>query len=197
MPKLVYETNISLDGFMMAANVSAAAPLGEGGERLHEWGMGRDIDPRNRELLARLVESVGAHICGRTMYDASLPWWGPDGPTGSLRQPVFVVTHRRPDDPPAGGVYVFVTDGIESALQQATAAADGRDVAVSGKDVAEQFIRAGLVDELSIHVVPVLFGSGTRVLEHVTDEHVELEIVEVTDTPTVTHLRYRIANRRP
>jgi dihydrofolate reductase len=194
MTKVIYDVSISLDGFMTASNIHAEEPLGEGGQRLHEWVL--SSDPRNRELLARAEEAAGAHICGRRMYDASLPWWGADGPTGSSRQPVFVVTHSQPENPPAGSVYTVVTDGIESALQQAKAAAGGKAVAVSGADVGQQFIRAGLVDEFSVHFVPVLFGSGTRMFERITDEHIQLEVAEVIDTPTATHVRYRIVNRR-
>jgi dihydrofolate reductase len=120
-------TSISLDGFMNAANVRPEEPLGVGGERLHEWAMGGD--ERGRELLAGAVAALGAVIAGRRTYDLSVPWWGADGPTGAARRPVFVVTHAAPAESPEGGVYSFVTDGIESALRRAKAAAGDGDVA--------------------------------------------------------------------
>jgi dihydrofolate reductase len=183
---------MSLDGFITASNLSAAEPLGAGGEQLHDWAVS---DDRNRELLARQVESAGAIICGRRTYDDSVPWWGADGPTGATRLPLFVVTHHQPKNSPAGGVYTFVTDGIESALRQAKAAAGDKDVAVAGAAVGRQLIEAGLLDEVLLHIVPVLFGDGTR-LQLVTGEHIQLKVAEVIDTPMATHVRYRIVNQR-
>jgi dihydrofolate reductase len=102
-------------------------------------------------------------------------------------------THSEPDDVPAGGVYTFVTDGIESALQQAKEAAGAKDVAVmGGADIGQQFIKAGLVDEIGIHLVPVLFGSGLRMFEHIGDQHIHLESIETINSPAATHLRYRV-----
>lgn len=150
-------------------------------------------DDRDYEVLAQGVASAGAVIAGRRTYDASLPWWGADGPTGSARLPLFVLTHREPDDQPAGGVYRFVTDGLQAALQQARAAASDKNVVImGGAEVGQQFIKAGLVDEIQIHLVPVLFGSGTRMFEHIGDRHIELEVTEIVDTLAATHVRYRI-----
>ena len=123
-----------------------------------------------------------------------MPGWGADGPTGSARVPVFVVSHSVPDDTPAGGVYSFVTDGIESALEQARATAAGKDITVmGGAQTGQQFIAAGLVDELSLHVVPVFLGAGTRMFENLGDAQIELEPLATTQTPRATHLRLRIA----
>jgi dihydrofolate reductase len=106
---------------------------------------------------------------------------------------VFVVTHAEPEEAPEGGVYTFVTEGIESALEQAKAAAGDRDVALmGGADIGQQYIRAGLVDEISIHLVPVLLGSGTRMFEHLGSEHIQLESAGVIETPEATHLRFRV-----
>lgn len=133
-------------------------------------------------------------IAGRRTYDDSLPWWGPDGPTGPARLPVFVVSHSVPDETPAGGVYTFVTGGIESALEQARAGAGDKDVTVmGGARTGQQFLAAGLVDELSLHVVPVLFGTGTRMFENLGDAHITLEPLATIQTPRATHLRLRIA----
>jgi dihydrofolate reductase len=106
---------------------------------------------------------------------------------------VFVVTHEAPDAVPEGGVYTFVTDGIESALEQAKAAAGDKNVAVmGGAEVGRQYIAAGLVDEIGVHLVPVLFEAGTRMFEHLGGEHIQLETIEVIETRAATHLRYRI-----
>ena len=106
---------------------------------------------------------------------------------------MFVITHAKAEDAPEGGVYTFVTDGIESPLEQAKAAAGNRGIAVmGGADIGQKYIRAGLVDEISIHLVPVLFGGGTRMFEHLGGEHIQLETVEVIENPAATHLPFRI-----
>jgi dihydrofolate reductase len=192
MGKVVFDISVSLDGFMTAANRRPQEPMGDGGQRLHEWAFGDDR--RDREVLTSGVAGTGAVIAGRRTYDDSVPWWGADGPTGPARVPVFVLSHDVPADTPAGGVYTFVTGGIEDALEQARAAAGNKDVTVmGGAETGQQYIRAGLVDELSIHLVPVLFGSGTRMFENLGDQHLQLEHAGVTQTAAATHLRFRIA----
>jgi dihydrofolate reductase len=114
MTKVIFDMCMSLDGFVKASNATPEQPLGDG-ERLHEWGFGED--ERDREVLAGGVEDSGAIIAGRRTYDDSLPWWGADGPHPPTR--VFVLTHEAPDAVPEGIVYTLVTDGIESALEQA------------------------------------------------------------------------------
>ncbi len=190
MGKVIWDMSISLDGFVKASNATPEHPLGEGGERLHEWVFGED--DRDREVLARGGESLGALICGRRTYDDSIRFWGSDGPTGAARLPLFVVTHQAPDAVLEGSVYTFVTDGIESALEQAKATAGDKSVAISGADVGQQLIQAGLVDEIGVHLVPVLFGGGTRMFEHLGGEHIQLETIEVIETAAATHLRFRI-----
>jgi dihydrofolate reductase len=191
MGTVIFDTSMSLDGFMTAANRTPEEPTGAGGQVLTEWAM--DSDERNRRYLADAVEGLGAVIAGRITYDTSLPWWGPDGPSGNARRPVFVVTHQAPETNPEGGVYNFVTDGIESALEQAkTAAGDKVVVVMGGASLGQQYIAAGLVDEIQIHLVPVIFGSGTRMFENLGDAHLSLEPTEVLETPLATHIRYRI-----
>jgi len=190
MTKVIFDISMSLDGFVTASNVRPEEPMGDGGQRLHEWAFGED--ERNRELLAEAVDAAGAVIAGRRTYDISVPWWGADGPTGPARVPMFVVSNSEPEEVPEGGVYTFV-DGIERALEQAKAAAGDQDVAVmGGADIGQQYIRAGLVDEISIHFVPVLFGGGTRMFEHLGSEHIQLETAGVIETPAATHLRFRV-----
>jgi dihydrofolate reductase len=179
---------------MTAANRRPEEPMGDGGERLHEWAFGGD--PRDREVLTGGVTSIGAVIAGRRTYDDSVPWWGADGPTGPARVPVFVISHDVPEDTPEGGVYTFVTGGIERALEQAKATAGEKGVTVmGGADTGQQYLRAGLLDELSIHLIPVLFGSGTRMFDHLDGRHVELEPGETIQTPAATHLRYRVVRK--
>jgi dihydrofolate reductase len=191
MGKVIFAISMSLDGFITAADQTPDEPMGDGGERLHEWAFGSD--ETNRRFLDGAVEGLGAVIAGRRTYDHSLPWWGADGPTGLARRPLFVVTHEGPAESPAGGVYRFVTDGIESALKQAQAAAGDKDVTVmGGADLGRQYLAAGLVDEIQIHLVPVLFGSGTRMFDDLHKGHIQLEAVDVLPTPSATHLRYRV-----
>jgi dihydrofolate reductase len=150
-------------------------------------------DARGGELLRDAIAGLGASICGRKTYDDSIPYWGADGPSGPAGRPLIVVTHTPPTDVPEDGVYTFVTDGVESALEQAKAAANGGVVSVmGGASLGRQYIAEGLVDEIQIHLVPVLFGDGIRMFDALGGEHVQLEPIEVLDTPVATHLRYRV-----
>ena len=181
---VVFDTSISLDGYMAASGRTADEPLGVGGEQLHEW-------TQDTDYLEEQISKLGAVITGRRNYDDSIRWWGADGPSGPARRPVFVVTHSAPATAPEGGVYRFVTDGIESALSQARAAAgEGVVTVMGGADVARQYLAAGLVDELSIHVVPVLFGSGLPVFQGLDLGHVQLEQMGSRESPQAVHLRY-------
>jgi dihydrofolate reductase len=190
MGNVIFDISMSLDGFMTAADPRPDEPMGDGGQRLVAWAFGDD--ERSREVLERGVAGVGAVIAGRRTYDTSVPWWGADGPTRAARVPVFVLSHGVPDAVPEGGVYTFV-DGIERALEQARAVAGEKYVTVmGGADTGQQFLRAGLVDELSIHLVPILLGDGTRMFENVGGP-IEFEAAEVVHSPAATHLRLRIA----
>ena len=189
MGKVVYDISMSLDGFVSGPNVRLEAGLGDGGERLHDWGF-NSTDPRNRELVEGWV-NTGAIIVGRTTYDLSIPHWGADGPIGSARVPVVVLSHSVPKDVPAGGVYTFV-DSVEAAFEKAKQAAGEKDIGVQGPNTAQQFIKRGLIDEISIHLVPVLFGSGIRLFEHPDGEQVPLETTEVIETKEAIHLRFRV-----
>ena len=191
MSTVVFDISMSLDGFVTAAPQTAEEPLGTGGMDLHAWTV-------DREYLDRAVAGLGAVIAGRTTYDHAIPGWQADGPSGPARRPVFVVTHEAPDPAsvPEGGVYTFVTDGIESALEQARAAAEGRTVTVmGGADLGRQYLAAGLLDELSLHVAPRLFGSGTPLFGGLDVGHVGLELLDCRTAPEAVHLRYRVAGR--
>jgi dihydrofolate reductase len=191
MGNVIFDISMSLDGFMTASNRRPEEPMGDGGQRLHEWAS--DEDERNRKVLEEGIADEGAVIAGRETYDTSVPWWGADGPTGFARRPVFVVTHEAPAESPEGGVYTFVTDGIERALEQAKAAAGDKNVGVmGGASIDQQYIAAGLVDEIQIHLVPVLFGSGTRMFDHLGDDHIRLESAGTVETSAAIHMRFRV-----
>jgi dihydrofolate reductase len=195
---------ISLDGYVAGPNVRVPDnPGGDGGGRLHEWvaglaswrerqGLEGGAHNEDSELIREWFDATGAVVMGRTMFDTGEAFWGEDPP---FRTPVFVLTHRpRPtEQKQAGTSYTFVTDGIDAALTQATAAAGDRNVDIAGgAATVQQYLRAGLIDELHLHVLPVLMGQGLRLFEHLDAEHVELERVHVIDGPHAAHLKYRV-----
>ena len=188
MTQVLIDATMSLDGFMTADNRTAEVPLGAGGEVLTQWAMD---DKAGVELLSKWVGNLGASIAGRVTYDTSLPWWGPNGPSGDARRPLFVVTHEAPPDTLENGVYSFVTDGIDSALARAQAAAGDKDVVVmGGANVGRQFLRAGLIDEVQIHLVPVVLGAGTPMFDDIG--RLELTTLEAVRSEHATHLRFRV-----
>ena len=200
---------ISLDGFVAGPNQSLENPIGEGGMRLHQWmfvteswlaqeGQGGGVRNADSEVLDELVKNVGAYIMGRKMFgggagpwDTSwVGWWGDDPP---YHVPVFVLTHhpRQSLSMRGGTTFNFVTDGFESALRLARTAAGAKDVVVAGgASTIRQYLKAGLLDELYLHIVPVILGAGERLLQDVDDP--TLEPVKVVDSPAVTHIKYRI-----
>ena len=188
MGNVIYDKSMSLDGYIAGANMRVEAGLGDDGERLHDWDF---KDPAGMELVQREVGNLGAVICGRRTYDMSIKYWGTDGPTSEARVPVFVLSHGVPDDVPEGSVYTFVGD-LETALAGARETAGDRNISVMGADTGRQFLDAGVIDEISMHLVPVLFGSGTPLFGGGVDEHVTLEFVGSSESPHAVHLRYRV-----
>ncbi len=211
MPGLTLEITMSLDGFVAGPDQTLEEPLGRGGEQLHDWIVGlaswrerhgleggeRNVDD---EVARETIGKAGAIIMGRKMFSGGAgpweddpnadAWWGDDPP---FEVPVFVLTHHPRDTVTKanGTSYVFVTDGIEAALEQARAAAGDRGVAIAGgADVVQQYLRAGLLDELELHVVPLLLGDGVRLFDGVGD--VKLELTRVESSPKVAHLWYRV-----
>lgn len=189
MTKVIFNISVSLDGFATASDVRPEEPMGDGGQLLHEWAHG--ADERGREVLVDNQRNLGASIAGRRTHDLSLPWWGADGPEGAVRTPTFIVSHSEPKDVPEGGVYTFV-GSPEEALAGATAVAGDKNVDVFSPSIGQQLLRAGHVDKIWLHVVPLLLGSGTRLFEDIGGEHVRLETISVVESPTVTHLRFRV-----
>jgi dihydrofolate reductase len=192
MSKVIFDMSMSLDGYATASGVRPEEPMGDGGQALHRWAFGGD--DRGGEILAESLRRVGATIAGRRTYDLSVPSWGPDGPSGEARIPLFVVSHGRPEQVPEGGLYTFV-GSLEEALDQASAAAGPKDVDIMGADIGQQLLRAGLVDEIHVHLVPVLFGAGIRLFDNLGDDHIELEQTRVIQGSTVTHLQYAVVKR--
>ncbi|WP_226486560.1 dihydrofolate reductase family protein [Streptomyces parvulus] len=194
---------ITLDGYVAGPNVSRDNPGGDGAERIFDWihtlaswrerqGMTGGDENRDSELVREWFDATGAVVMGRTMYDLGEEFWGDNPP---FRTPVFVLTHRpRPTLVKEGGTtFHFVTEGIHSALERAGAAAGDRNVDIGGgADTVRQYLAAGLVDELQLHVVPVLLGGGLRLFEGLGDAgRRDLEQVGAVETPLATHLKYR------
>jgi dihydrofolate reductase len=214
MAKLKLDITMSLDGFVAGPNITLENPLGEGGELLHEWMLGLKAwrEPHgleggeegpDDELVRTSVQRNGAVIMGRHMFSGGSgpweddpkadAWWGDEPP---FHVPVFVLTHheREPLAKKGGTTFFFVTDGIESALEQARAAAGDKDVQVAGgAEVAQQYMKAGLLDEIMLHVSPVLLGDGVRLFKGIGPGEAKLETMEVVESPAVTHIRYRVS----
>ncbi len=188
MSSVRFEISMSLDGYVTASGARPDEPMGDGGQVLHEWAFG--ADERGRDVHADSQDTVGASIAGRRTYDLSIPWWGANGPGAEARTPTIIVSHRVPDDVPDGGVYTFVGSPQE-AVAAATAIAGDRDVDVFSASIGGQLLRAGLVDEVRVHLVPVLLGSGTRLLDD-TGGQIRLQPTSVDEESKATHLRYTV-----
>jgi dihydrofolate reductase len=213
MSKLMFQVAVSLDGFLAGPDQSVENPIGLGGMELHRWMF--DLEAWRREAgeeggavnaSTAVIEegraNVGAYILGRNMFGggpgpwrrdpAWNGWWGVDPP---YHTPVFVLTHhpREPLEMQGGTTFFFVTEGIEDALERARAAAGDRDVRIGGGAHAiQQSLAAGVVDEFELHVVPLLLGSGERLLDHVGG--LRLEQVRAIEAPGVTHIKYRVVH---
>ncbi len=201
MGQVVFEISMSLDGFIAGPNDRPGLGLGEGGERLHQWaydlaswrerhGLAGGQTNRDAELLDEAFRNTGASIVGRRMFDNAEEW----GENPPFDMPVFVLTHQEREPLVKGGTtFTFVTDGIESALAQARAAAGAKNVAIGGgANVAQQYLKAGLLDEIEIHLVPILLGDGIRLFDRLGAAPIELERTRVIASPDVTHLRFRV-----
>ncbi len=211
MSRLRVSITMSLDGYVAGPRQSLENPLGSGGPDLHEWffplkafremhgEQGGDVNASTAVVEERLA-NIGATIMGRNMFgpvrgpwpeDAWRGWWGEDPP---FKRPVFVLTHypREPLQMQGGTVFHFVSDGIESALRQAIDAAQGRDVALAGgASVVNQYLAAGLVDEIDISIAPLILGAGERLFAGL-DGPFKLKQIRAVDAPGVTHIRYSL-----
>lgn len=211
MSKLRFKISMSLDGFVAGPSQSVDNPLGIGGDQLHEWALslavfrtlhgqkGGEVN-ESTPVVEESLANIGATVMGRNMFgghpgpwDARKPWNGWWGVNPPFHHPVFVLTHypREPLELEGGTTFTFVTEGIEKALEQARKAAGGKDVSLAGgARAAQQYLVAGLVDEMEINVVPTLLGSGEWLFDGVGDDLHGLEIVRTVATPKVTHLKF-------
>ena len=195
MPRVKGDISMSLDGFIAGPDDDV--------DRLHEWiyglaswrerhGLSPGEDNPDSDVMEEAFANIGAFVMGRRMFDLGEQPWGEEPP---FHESVFVVTHnaREPLAKPGGTTFYFVTDGVEGALRQARSAAGNKDVSVAGgANVLNQFIQAGLLDELQVHIVPVLLGDGIRLFEDVGPQPIELERTRVIDSLAVTHLRFNL-----
>ena len=211
MSKLRLKISMSLDGFVAGPNQSVENPLGIGGMRIHEWAFaleawraqhgleGGEVN-ESAQVMKESVENLGATIMGRNMFgghpgpwDPNKPWngwWGEDPP---YHHPVFVLTHHPRETLvlEGGNSFTFVTDGIESALEQAQRAARGKDVSLAGgAKAAQQYLKADLVDEMELSIAPTLLGSGDRLFEGLGDNLHGLRLVRTVAAPDVIHLKF-------
>src|ERR687896_1216271 len=202
MGKVSTGLSISLDGFIAGANDGPERPLGEGGERLCAWYSSGDteyrlpgtemvfrVSPQSAELLREAHTKMGAFVTGRRTFDITNGWGG----SPPLGVPTFVLTHTVAQEwVYEGSPFTFVTDGIESAVEQAKALAGEKDVAVGAASIVQQCIRAGLLDEIHIDLVPVLLVGGVRLFDHLGRTPIELKSTRVIEAPSVTHLTFRV-----
>jgi dihydrofolate reductase len=185
MGNVVIDMSMSLDGYIAAPNDVPGQGLGEGGMRLHNRGF--DNPGVFERVFDGLIENTGAVIMGRRTYGNSIPEWGCGGPIGDV--PCFVVTHDPPDS--ASPLFTFVTDGIQSALAKARDVAGDKRIGLMGADVPRQFLAAGLVDEIRIHLVDVLLGGGRRLFDEFP-HRIELEQTGLYEAGGVAHVAYRV-----
>ncbi len=201
MGRILLSMSVSLDGFAAGPDVTAEQPMGRGGERLHEWlfhdGGDRAVAADgvapvgvDAEQIRELYATTGAVVIGKRTFDVGVGLWQ-DTP---FPVPCFVVTHESRDPlKMKSDTFTFVTDGLNSTLRQARQAAGDRSVLVmGGPTTGQQFVRAGLVDEIHVQLVPVFLGTGTRLFDHLDTNHIELERTAVIESPHVTHLRFHV-----
>ena len=192
MQKVTSEISMSLDGFITDPNASVGSPL-EGNDpgRLHDWRFDAKTEI-DAAIVDEIYESTGAVTIGKRMFDVGFEPWGDPPPFG---MPVFVATHeeREPLPMQGGTTYTFVTDGIEAALERARAAAGDKNVGIwGGPNIIRQYLKAGLLDEMQIHLIPVLLGGSIRLFEDFDPEGIELRKTSSIETPGATHLRFEV-----
>jgi dihydrofolate reductase len=189
MTLVICDMSASLDGYVTGPNDSRENPFGDGAGMLHDWLSDAATDD-DRAILKEILDGVGAVVMGRTSFDKNEGdgGWADGGPAGDV--PCFVVTHTRPaaSHPP---VFTFVTDGVRSAIEQAKEAAAGKVVLLHGATVMQQGLPLGLVDEIRVHVIPVLLGGGTPLFGQL-DAAITLDRTRVLVTPAATHLVFRV-----
>jgi len=206
MSKVFFDVGVSVDGFIAGANRGPNNPLGDGGVGIHRWafetayflerlGLSGGSASPDDQLVKQVFERAGAYVMGRRMFDEGELGW-PENPP--FRAPVFVLTHsaREPWHRNGGTTFYFVSDGVESALEQAMAAASGHDVRVcGGAQTIRQYIDAGVVDEFTIHVGAVILGAGLRLMEQLSPAKFKFEQRHVGHSALATHINYRVVRK--
>ncbi len=189
MGKVIIDITMSLDGFVTAPNDGPGNGLGDGGQVLHEWAF-HPTEADKQLLFEEPMQTQGSCVLGRRTFDISEEEWADNPPFGPGQ--VFVLTHHPHQTITRGATtFVFVTDGMESALKQAQTAAGDKNVSLMGANISQQYLKAGLVDELEIHVANLLLGAGRPLFANI-GEAIKLERIRAIPTPAVTHLRYRV-----
>jgi len=206
MSKVFVDMGISLDGFIAGPNGGQKNPLGDNGLKIHEWmfnqksfrshlGMeGGETNNADNDIIENIFNRIGANIMCKKMFIEGEADWPEKAP---FNCPVYVLTHqkREPWERPGGATFYFVNEDIHKVLERAKKDAGNKDVRISGGAyVVQQYLNAGLVDELTLHVTPIILGKGVRLFENINKEKLSLEIVEALNSPEVTHLFYKINN---
>lgn len=191
MSKVIIDITMSLDGYVTGPNDGMGNGLGDGGMILHDWVFDGRTEADNLFLIEEPMQTLGSCILGRRTFDIAESAWGENPP---FYGQVFVLTHRPHETITRGNAtFIFVTDGMESALKQAReAAGEDKIVALMGANVSQQYLKAGLVDEMELHVANVLMGAGRPLFANIGDGIIKLERIRVVPTPAVTHIRYRV-----
>ena len=201
MGKVTFNMTMSLDGFVAGPNDGPENGMGDGGMRLFDWYSNGDtevpisdgnmvlkVSAQSAKLMKEAFAMYGAGVWGRKTFDIARAWGG--HPPGS---PAFILTHRVPQEwVKEGSPFTFVTEGVESAIRQAKAVAGDKNVVVCTASVLQQCLKAGLMDEVHIDLVPVLLGGGLRLFDNLGEEHIELECIRAIQAPGVTHLGFRV-----
>lgn len=192
MSKVILNMSMSFDGYIAGPNIRAEEPMGDNGEKLHDWMFSGEGDDESKALVADFFKNIGAYIMGKRTLDLGIGPWGENPP---FHAPCFVLSgeSRNTITKQGGTSYVFVNDGIENALNLAKEAAGSKDVIVmGGANAALQYLDAGLLDEMNLHLAHVLLGGGTRLFDKLTGIPANLEKIAVVDKPGVTHLKFKI-----
>lgn len=190
MSRIIIDMSPSLDGYVAGTGVSNEHPFGHAGTRLHRWIGFEGVTPTDddQEAARAMFATAGAVALGRRMFDVGIDKWGPDG---AFERPCFVATHRPRAEVKKGSTTFTVVPNIADALARAQASAGEREIIIAGgADIAHQCLATGVVDELRLHVVPILLGSGTSLFPPGVE--VDLEARDAVRTPNATHMIYRV-----
>ena len=207
MSKIFFDSGVSLDGFIAGENRGPKNPIGDNGPAIHQWMYkqkafwkflgteGGTEEGFDNDLLKATIERTGAYIMGKRMFDEGEVHW----PEDLYKAPVYVLTNEKRDPWVQKGstTFYFINDGIYSALEKAKANSNGKDIRIQGgADVIQQFLNAGLVDEFTVHMSPIVIGSGIRLFDKLDRKIFKVEIVEVHERPEVIHTKYRVINKK-